>query len=218
MRATLLRVSLPLLLLTLSACSSTYYAAWKKLGYEKRDILVSRVKDARNDQQAAKDQFQTTLQRFRAVAGTPEDSLQKRYDKLSADYDSCESRAKAVHERVASVDKVANDLFAEWQSELGQYQNQDLRRSSEQELHDTQARYAQLIAAMRRAEDKMQPVLTAFHDQVLYLKHNLNARAIASLQTTQAGIESDVSALIRDMDNSIAEANAFISDMQKSTN
>jgi hypothetical protein len=60
----------------------------------------------------------------------------------------------------------------------------------------------------------MDPVLKRFNDQVLYLKHNLNAQAIASLQTTAAGIDTDVSALIKDMEASIAEADDFIKQMK----
>ena len=69
------------------------------------------------------------------------------------------------------------------------------------------------MQAMRRAEQKMAPVLTAFKDQVLYLKHNLNAQAIASLQSELSSIESDVVQLIREMEASIREADTFISAM-----
>src|SRR4051812_5028604 len=45
--------ALPLLLalVALNGCRSTYYAAWEKLGWEKRDILVDRVAAARTDQE-----------------------------------------------------------------------------------------------------------------------------------------------------------------------
>ena len=56
----------------------------------------------------------------------------------------------------------------------------------------------------------MDPVLTRFHNRVLFIKHNLNAQAIASLQTQVTGIQGDVDRLIKDMDRSIQEANAFI--------
>ena len=35
---------------------------------------------------------------------------------------------------------------------------------------------------MRLAESRIEPVLKSFRDQVLFLKHNLNAKAIASLR------------------------------------
>jgi hypothetical protein len=66
---------------------------------------------------------------------------------------------------------------------------------------------------MKAAEAKMDPVLAAFKDQVLFLKHNLNARAIASLQDTVGRVESDVQRLVAEMEASINEANTFIQQM-----
>lgn len=203
------------LLLPAIGCSTAYYKTWEKLGWEKRDILVDRVKDARNDQDAAKKQFQTTLQRFQEVTGFQGNDLEAKYKKLNGEYERCEARAEDVRDRIKSVEKVAKDLFAEWQAELKQYSNPELRRSSEKQLDSTRKRYEQLIDVMKRAERKMAPVLSAFKDQVLFLKHNLNAQAIASLQTTAATIEADVQRLIADMEASIAEANDFIKQMAK---
>ena len=140
--------------------------------------------------------------------------MEAKYKKLSSEYDACNERAQAVSKRIADVDSVAQDMFKEWKQELSEYQNAQLKTQSQQKLNDAQQRYAQLIALMRKSESKMQPVLTAFHDQVLFLKHNLNAQAVASLQSTAAGIETDVQALIKDMEASINEANQFISQMK----
>jgi septation ring formation regulator EzrA len=204
------------ILLSLSGCSSVYYAAWQKLGYEKRDILVSRVESARDSQQAAKEQIKTTYQRFQELTHYNGGDLEAEYNKINDAYESAQSRAQTVSKRIDSVDKVANDMFDEWQKELSEYQNQDLRRSSEQKLNDSKQKYREPLAAMRRSEQKMQPVLTAFHDQVLFLKHNLNAQAISSLSTTTAQIQADIQSLIKDMDASISEANAFIDNLKKS--
>jgi hypothetical protein len=66
---------------------------------------------------------------------------------------------------------------------------------------------------MRLAEQRMQPVLNTFQDQVLFLKHNLNARAVASLREEFGAIENDIVALIKDMEASIAKADEFIEDL-----
>lgn len=205
-----------LVLLSLTGCRSAYYAAWEKLGYEKRDILVSRVESARDSQEAAKEQIKTTYQRFQELTHYNGGDLEAEYNKINAAYESAQSRAETVSKRINSVDKVANDMFDEWQKELSEYQNQELRRSSEQKLNDSKQKYAQLLAVMRKSEQKMQPVLAAFHDQVLFLKHNLNAQAISSLSTTTAQIQADIQSLIKDMDASISEANAFIDNLKKS--
>lgn len=200
-------------------CASTSIAVREKvLGQAKRDQLVNRVQDARDSQDAAKEQFQSALDELIAVTGAGADArvadLEARYKRLKSEYDRSESRAATVRERIASVERVADAMFKEWKSEIGQYNSPQLKASSAQQLADTQNRYNQLVGVMKQAAARMDPVLVAFKDQVLFLKHNLNARAIASLQGTATQIQTDVSALIRDMETSINEANAFISQMQ----
>ncbi len=198
------------LLIVSGGCKSTYYKTWEKLGWEKRDILSDRVKDARDSQNVAKEQFKTTLQRFQEVTKFEGGNLEAQYKKLNNEFQKANTRADTVRERIDSVESVAADMFKEWKAELKEYSNAELRRSSEQKLDDTRRRYDQFIAAMHRAEERMNPVLVVFKDQVLFLKHNLNAAAIDSLQTTTAGVEDDVSQLIAEMEASIAEANEFM--------
>lgn len=207
-------VGLMACLLLLAGCGSVVDLAKQEMGYPKRDILVSNVKTARNDEDAAKQQFQTTLQQFQAVTHFNGGDLETEYNKLNYQYETCESRATAVRDQIDRVEKSAARLFEEWQSELAQYSNPDLRRRSEAELNETKTRYARLIGVMKEASKRMDPVLAAFKDQVLFLKHNLNAAAIASLSTTASGIDADVSKLIKDMEASIAEADSFVSQMK----
>jgi hypothetical protein len=197
----------------LGGCQTAYYGAMEKFGYEKRDILVKRVDNAREAQQDAKKQFESALAQFIAVTNFSGGELEKQYNLLKGEFDESESRANAVRKRIADVELVAHDLFQEWEKELGQYTNTELRRNSRQQLEATRSRYQQLILAMKRAEKKLDPVLGAFRDRVLYLKHNLNARAIASLRSERAKIESDIAALVGDMNRSISEADRFIQEM-----
>ena len=194
----------------LPACSSMYYSTMGKFGVDKREILVDRVQDGREDQQAAKEQFQDALAAFKAATGFQGGKLEDTYDSLSRELDRCEDRAGAVTSRIRSIEDVADHLFSEWKAEIGTYDSADLRAKSEQMLADTQQRYAGLLVAMKKAEKSMQPVLKAFRDQVLFLKHNLNAQAIASLQGNVTEIEGDIAKLVKDMEASIAEADDFI--------
>ncbi|MDP9173494.1 MAG: DUF2959 domain-containing protein [Planctomycetota bacterium] len=198
-------------LVLVSGCSTVYYKAWQKLGYEKRDILVSRVETGKQDQKAAEGQFKTTMQKFQELTKFNGGDLEAEYGKLNSSYESCVARADDVSKNIKSIDSVATDMFAEWDTELGQYDNPDLKAKSQEELNQTREKYKQLISLMRKSEASMQPVLRAFHDQVLFMKHNLNAAAINSLQSTAAGIDTDVQKLIADMEASINEADSFLS-------
>jgi hypothetical protein len=194
----------------LTSCATAYYRALETVGIEKRDVLVDRVEEARDSQTDAKEQFTSALDRYRSVVNVEGGDLEEIYDRLAAEFEDSEARAQAVGERVAAVESVANDLFAEWEDEIGDYSDADLRRQSQRLLTGTRADYQRLIAAMRRADAAMEPVLTLFRDQVLFLRHNLNARAIGSLETELADIERATARLIQEMERSIAEASRFI--------
>ena len=209
------QIALITLLFTLSACSSLYYKGLEKIGIPKREVMVHRVEKARDTQEETKQQFKSALEQFTAVTNFKGGDLEATYKKLNSEYEASVQKADEVKKRIADIEDVSTALFDEWETELTQYSNASLRQNSQQKLTATKAQYAQLIAAMKRAEAKIAPVLTVFHDQVLYLKHNLNAQAIASLKGQLGSVQSDVSALVAAMEKSINEANAFIKTMEK---
>lgn len=215
MKSTFLRcLGILVCVAALAGCSSAYYGAMEKIGIAKREILADRVEKTREAQKEAKDQFADALQRFIAVTKADGGDLQRKYDDLNREFQRSETRAKDVRDRIAAVEDVAEALFREWKQELGQYSNASLRADSQRQLDATRRRYDALISLMRRAADRMDPVIATFRDQVLYLKHNLNARALAQLDSTHRSLESDISRLISDMETSIREAENFIRDLK----
>jgi DNA repair exonuclease SbcCD ATPase subunit len=200
--------------LLLASCSSAYYGAMEKIGVAKREILADRVEKTRTAQTEAKQQFADALQRFLAVTKADGGDLQQKYNDLNREFQRSESRAKEVRERIAAVEDVAEALFREWKAELAQYSSAALRADSQRQLDTTRRRYEALLGLMRRAADRMDPIIATFRDQVLYLKHNLNARALAQLDATNRTLEADISRLITDMETSIREAETFIKDLK----
>src|SRR6185312_13397272 len=94
-----------------AGCSSVYYDTMEKFGFAKRDLLVDRVEDTRKAQSAAKDQFTSALEHFLAVTKVDGGELQRKYDDLNRQYERSESAAKEVHDRINSVEDVAEALF-----------------------------------------------------------------------------------------------------------
>ncbi len=202
------------LILLLGACSTMYLEGLEKVGIPKRDVMVYRVEKARDTQQETKEQFKSALEQFTAATRFDGGDLEATYKRLNDTYEASLSKSEEVKSRIADIESVSEALFNEWKQEITQYSNPSMKQNSQKKLDATQVHYRQLIASMKQAEAKIQPVLTVFHDQVMYLKHNLNARAIASLKGELGNIQSDVSALVASMEKSINEANAFISTME----
>ena len=194
---------------------SVYYGTMERLGWHKRDLLTGRVEAARDAQEEAKEEFQSALEEFSAVTEFEGGELGEVYRTLNRALERSEARATAVEERIDEVERVAQALFSEWQTELDQFDNRELARASEQRLDATRQRYEDLYRAMRRAQSKIEPVLTPMRDQVLFLKHNLNARAIASIKGELSAIEIDVALLIEDMEAAMMEADDFVEQMNQ---
>jgi hypothetical protein len=204
-----------MLCLMLSGCSMLYYSAMEHLGKQKRDILVQRILSVKKDQQATQEQLKTTLQAFQEVTGFQGGDLEKVYNKLNQEYERSEERAGKLKGRVDSVDQVAKAMFNEWNGEIKSMRNRTLRDQSREMLVAARNQHTQYMRRMRRTEEQIQPVLQAFHDQVTFLKHNLNARAISSLKKTSAQIDAQAATLIRDIDVSSQEADRYIETLSR---
>jgi ElaB/YqjD/DUF883 family membrane-anchored ribosome-binding protein len=201
-------------LLALSACESTYYDTMEKFGVHKRDILIDRIEEAQEAQEDGQEQFKDALEQFQAVVNFDGGDLEAIYNKLDGEYEDSLAAAETIRDRIDAVESVAEALFSEWGAELAEYSNASLRRDSERQLNQTRRRYERLMTSMRSAENTIDPVLDSLKDNVLYLKHNLNARAIASLKGELSTVNQDVENLINAMQKAINESNAFIDQMK----
>jgi hypothetical protein len=201
------------LLLAVTGCRSTYYSAWETFGVHKRDLLKKRVVAARDEQKEASEEFKDALTRLKELYGFEGGNLEKAYRELQNDYDQSVAQADDVRKRIRDMEQVANDLFAEWEKELGQITSATLQADSRRKLRETRDRYESLEASLKKAAQGMDPVLAQLRDQVLYLKHNLNAQAIASLKGEATNIQADISRLVAEMNAAIAKADEFIKQM-----
>jgi hypothetical protein len=198
------------LLVVLPSCQKTYYTMLEQVGIEKRELLARRVNQAKESQEDAQKEFRDALEKFQAVTGHRGGELEGRYDNLRDAYDRSQERAHEVSERIDAVESVANALLEEWKGELDRYEDRSLRRRSQERLRETEAEVNRLLRAMHRAERSLDPVLAKLEDRVLYVKHNLNAAALAGLEEDVPELERDVDRLVGEMQASIAEADRFI--------
>lgn len=201
--------------LLLSGCTTAYYAAMEKVGVHKRDILIDRVEDARDAQQVGQQEFKDALDQLSQLVNFHGGNLQTKYEALNSQYEESKQAAEQVSLRINKVETVAFDLFDEWETELGQYQNKQLKTDSKKKLLETKRQFNALVKVMRRAESKMPPVLRVLNDNVLYLKHNLNAKAVGAIQGEFGMLQQDVNNLLSEMNRAIAESNQFIAEMNK---
>ncbi len=214
-KQTLLGTAILSLMLMLSGCQSAYYSAMEKVGVHKRDILIDRVEETKDSQQESQQEFQSALERLTTLINFDGGELQDAYNQLNDDYESSLQAANDVSTNINKVEDVADALFEEWRDELEQYKSASLKRESNKKLQTTERQFSQLLRSMRSAESKMEPVLSSLKDNVLYLKHNLNAQAVSAIKGEFTNLKRDIQLLMNDMNKSIEDSNKFIEQMNK---
>ncbi len=203
-------------LLFTAGCRSVYNATMENVfGYEKRELFKKSVTALQSEQKDAQKEFKDALTRLKELYGFQGGELESVYGKVKSSYDRCDSEAKAVHTRIGNMEDLAKSMFNEWEKEIQQYTNPSLAAASREQLRLTKDRYAQLSRTVRDAEATMQPVLGQLKDNVLFLKHNLNASAIGSLQGEATNIQKQIEELLTRMNASIAESDKFIQSLPK---
>ena len=202
------------LTISLSGCSNLYYDLNERAGNPKRNIMQESVKDARNSQLAVKETFKTTLNLLTDIGTIESGDLERAYKQLEKSYQDTDRQAIKLREQIAQIESVSKALFAEWTTDIKTYQNAELQRQSEAQLHDAQTRCSETITIMKKAASKMEPIVISFHDRVLFLKHNLNNSGTIGTQDSVEQLEANVDTLIVAMDESIAQADTLLKNLQ----
>lgn len=199
-----------------TGCRTIYNSTMENVfGYEKRELLKKSVVSLQSEQKDAQKEFKDAMTRLKELYTFNGGELENFYNKLKDSYESCDSESKAVHSRIENMENIADSMFNEWEKEIQQYSSPNLAASSREQLRTTKDRYAQLSRTVRAAESAMKPVLAQIKDNVLFLKHNLNAAAIGSLKNEAANIQSQIEQLLSRMNASIAESDSFIRSLPK---
>ncbi len=202
-----------LIFLLCTSCSTVYYNFWEFLGQEKRELLQSEMEAITSNQTDTKEDFKDTLSKIRSEYSYKEGSLESTYDDLSDDYNDLHSNAEDLSKSIDKAKNIAEDLFDEWEDEASKITNSKFRAESLRKRVITMTKFKVALKSVRKVESKMTKVLVKLNDRVLYLKHNLNAKAIGKIKIELKNIEQDIVSLIGQIDESNQQANSFINDI-----
>lgn len=168
------------------------------------------VEDTRDAQFETQEQLVSAYEELSELIGYDGGELEEGYERLSKRVDRSRDAIDELDDHLKDIDRVSEDLFEEWESELDLYSSARLRADQEQKLGLARREFARMRQQMQKARDRVDPVMDVLSDNVLFLKHSLNAKALAALRGQATILEGQVDALIRDMKSAIDEADAFI--------
>ncbi len=194
----------------LASCQGMHVAFLKFGSADRKEALIAEVRKVQELQYETEEDFVATMGLFRQLVEADAEQLEKLYGDLRDGVDDCQGDVEALEKRVASVESLATKLFEEWRAELELFTHPDVRVKSETMLEDTVERYARLREALLRSQQALEPVQAAFQDYVLFFNHNLNPRAIATLEDTYPRFIEDVTKLKGLVEEAVVETDEFV--------
>lgn len=199
-----------------SGCTTTHFSVWEKLGYQKREILQSRVERARDHFQVALDNFGLLASASEPLTaqGASASDVASWLQVLRGAYRRALKSASTLSAQIQQVDDVGMALFDEWEAEIDNTASSAQRSADQQELADTRRAYNVLIGSMRRSEVGVSPVLTAVEDSM----RSLDAESAQGVDNPGSGflsLQGDLERLSGEFRRSIGLADEFANSLNR---
>jgi hypothetical protein len=203
--------SLALLALVAGGCKS-FGGSFLVFGgsHAPQEDLVARARGAEKDIQEARADFAAASQLYQRLSSPQAVELEKLSGEFEDAVETCEDRAEDMADRIEAIREETVGLVKDWTEELARFSSDAVRKKSEAQMRDTEAYAQRLIAALERLQGRVQPVLLKLQDYELFFEHNLNARAIATLQDTYKDFDNEFRAFESELGKAQGEITAFL--------
>ena len=178
-----LAVVLPVLA-GLTACKGS---SKQMVGLRRVDDLLGRIERVHVECELSRESARIALDTLHAVVALGTDAMAS-YAELVDALEVSEERAEALRAVIKPMDRAAEQVFEQWNSDLNSFTRAEMRKRSRDRMLDTRERYDAIITAAEPAREAYEELNAGLRDCVLFLGHDFNANAVAE-------IESDVLAL-----------------------
>lgn len=175
-----------------------------------QEDLVARARGAGEEAREARADFAAAALLYQRLTAPQAVELERLSGEFADAVEACDDRAQDVTERIEAIRHEKEAVVKGWTEELGRFSSDAVRKKSEAQMRDTEARAQSLLTALERLQGRMQPVLLKLRDYALFFDHNLNARAIATLQDTYKDFDGEVKALESEFARVEAELGTFL--------
>lgn len=178
------------------------------------DGLIDRAEDAGRESKGTSADFAAAFHLYQRLTSPQAVELEKISDDFEDAVEECEDAAEELTERIESIRTETDRFIDGWSEELAGFSSEELRGKSAAQMQETEARARRLLAALEREQSRMQPVLRKLKDYALFFHHNLNARAIATLQDTYENFDREFRALENETARAQDEITAFLASFE----
>jgi hypothetical protein len=191
--------------------ATTVGVAAQDEGVKQIQELIKTAKAEVQSIDTAKLQLQKTMDAYNAVMAPEVKDRRDAYKQLQKEMANTDKRRADVSTRSTKMNAEADKLFKSWEESTARIQSPDLRKRSEDRLKKTQDRFAELRQTGQNASSQYESFMKTMQDQVVYLGHDLNPGAVASLKPDADKLNTRAQDLYAVIDKITTAANTNIS-------
>lgn len=122
--------------------------------------------------------------------GAPRQRLEDAYDQARRDLAVNQTKIRVARERLTQATRRGDDLFAEWDKEIGYYADAALQAQARAGYSRARERFDDAAAALARANELAPPLLVELSDRMLYFKHHRDQPDIVEPARTPARVQA----------------------------
>jgi uncharacterized protein YoxC len=148
------------------------------------------------------------LQGYNSIIDGKAKNPQSAYKKLTGDLKSTEKMLQGAQKSLQALNKEAGKFFTDWEKDLGDFSNEDLKQKSMARLEKSKGEYEALGKALGQAGEAFGPLVQNLNDQILFLGRDLSPEAIEDLQGEAEALNEQAKDVTEGVKTLVASADA----------
>jgi hypothetical protein len=200
-----------LVLLALPACTFVSNLISGGGGPANVNDLVERVERVSAELDASKATMLAAIQKLQAVTAPEfQGDAVLAHKELENTLDDSDDQAKALRKSIDKMRAAAEPVFEQWTKDLEAYSNPEMRARSQQRLAAARERYDSVVAAVEPVLVEYETVNQTLHDHLLFLSHDMNPAAVATIQDDVRSVAKQAAGLDGSFQTAKAAARAYV--------
>lgn len=200
-----------LLLASLPACSFVNNLIKGKSGPADVDDLVAAVENVQKELDASKGSMLAAVQGLQAITAPDfQGDAVKAHKELVEVVENSEDQADELRGAIEDMQAASVPVFDQWTKDLEAYSNPEMRQRSQARLSAARERYDAVLAAVEPLLVEYEAVNQTLRDHVLFLKHDMNPAALATIQDDVRSVAKDAASLDGRFNSGRAAAIAYV--------
>lgn len=180
---------------TLAAVGAVLAAGCSSIGYKKQNLTAANIQFTGNLITDLQGKLDTTLTSLNNLVNQPQADLRPQYKTFASNITALQSAAKKLSAARTDIASKEKEYFAEWDQEIAQMQNADIKAISQSRRDEVAKNLASLKTSYAQTDMAFKPFLADLQDVQKYLSVDLTAGGLAAIKDPVAKANQDAGPL-----------------------